>query len=900
MTTTASDALALHENTTRDVLPNGLTLLVRRDTSAPVIAIVTHVKVGYFDETDDIVGIAHVLEHMFFKGTPTRGVGQIARETKANGGYLNAHTIYDHTSYYTVLPSAAFLQGLEIQFDAYARSVIDPDELARELEVIIQEAKRKRDSPAAVAIESLYALLHDRHRIRRWRIGNEDELRALTSAQLLAFYRHWYRPSNTSLAIVGDVDPDIVRREVMARHGAMQSDAIVRVPGPIETSASGFRLRDWSGDVAQQQVAFGWRTPPLTHPDTVALDLAAVSIGTGRASRLYRAVRERQLASSVSAWNYTAGDVGVFTVHAEGPAEHAVDAATAMWRETQAAREHGFRTSEITRAQRISEARWLRRLETMDGQATYLASWEADGGLDVGAAYYDRLLSLDADTVHTAVERHLDPSQTSVISYRPHAGAVLAEDAAVCRSMLREVEGMGSRVLPAPAIATPLDNAAIADDAPYLPANVLVGIVDHGVHVFRTARGVPILVLSRPGTPMTTLGIYQRGGSCVEQPGQDGLARLTAQSMLKGTLRRSGSRIAEAAEELGSSIGVSAALESLGWSLSVPVRHLAVAAELLADVLQHPTFPEDGVETERALALAELSRARDDMYRWPMRLATVAAHGSHPYARSVIGTDQSLQSLGAAQARAFHAAHVLAGDTVIAIVGDVVPGEVAALLGHHFDALSWRAEPALRDVVGPDAVPPAMESRDKQQTAMALLFPGPARHDPRRFAARVLSAVASGLGGRFFEQLRDKQSLAYTVSAFPVERRSGGIFAAYIATGPAREDEARSGLLAEFAKLRAAAPTPEELERAKRYLIGTHAISQQSASSVLGDVIDAWLFGEGLQELAQVDASVERVTGEDVVALARDYFTEERVVEGVVRGTATERRSEPRSVPAPA
>src|SRR6476620_7451824 len=91
---------------TRTVLPNGLTVVARRDTSAPNVAIVTYVKSGYFDETDDVVGIAHVLEHMFFKGTPRRGVGQIAQETKAAGGYLNAHTIYDHTSYYAVLPAS--------------------------------------------------------------------------------------------------------------------------------------------------------------------------------------------------------------------------------------------------------------------------------------------------------------------------------------------------------------------------------------------------------------------------------------------------------------------------------------------------------------------------------------------------------------------------------------------------------------------------------------------------------------------------------------------------------------------------------------------------------------------------------------------------------------------------
>src|SRR5690349_13451238 len=113
------------------VLPNGLTVLVRRDASAPVVAIVTYVKAGYFDETDDVVGIAHVLEHMYFKGTERRGVGEIAKETKASGGYLNAATIYDHTSYYTVLPASGFASGLEIQADAYAHSVIAAEELRK-------------------------------------------------------------------------------------------------------------------------------------------------------------------------------------------------------------------------------------------------------------------------------------------------------------------------------------------------------------------------------------------------------------------------------------------------------------------------------------------------------------------------------------------------------------------------------------------------------------------------------------------------------------------------------------------------------------------------------------------------------------------------------------------------
>src|SRR5213593_226209 len=115
------------DSVVRTQLSNGLTVLVRADHSAPVVAIVTFVSAGYFDETDDVVGIAHVLEHMYFKGTPSRGVGEIAKQTKAVGGYLNAATIYDHTLYYAVVPSSGFVQALDIQADAYRSSAIDPE-----------------------------------------------------------------------------------------------------------------------------------------------------------------------------------------------------------------------------------------------------------------------------------------------------------------------------------------------------------------------------------------------------------------------------------------------------------------------------------------------------------------------------------------------------------------------------------------------------------------------------------------------------------------------------------------------------------------------------------------------------------------------------------------------------
>src|SRR5512140_886372 len=187
-------------------LTNGLTVLVREDHSAPVVAIVTHVQAGYFDEPDKLVGISHVLEHMYFKGTQRRGVGEIAQETKGAGGYVNAGTIYDYTSYYTVLPSSSLEMGLDIQSDALKHSQIDEDELARELLVIIQEARRKLDNPSAVATETLYEEMFDAHPIRRWRVGTEEGLRRLRREDVWRYYRDLYHPSSVILVVAGDVE----------------------------------------------------------------------------------------------------------------------------------------------------------------------------------------------------------------------------------------------------------------------------------------------------------------------------------------------------------------------------------------------------------------------------------------------------------------------------------------------------------------------------------------------------------------------------------------------------------------------------------------------------------------------------------------------------------------------
>jgi zinc protease len=862
------------ETIVRTRLANGLTVLVRRDDSAPVVAIVTHVKAGYFDETDDIVGIAHVLEHMYFKGTPTRGVGEISKATKSAGGYLNAGTIYDYTSYYTVLPSSGFIAGLEIQADAYASSAIDGDELRKELEVIIQEAKRKADNPGAVTIESLYELLHDTHRMRRWRIGREEGLRALTRSHVAGFYRNFYRPHNTILVIVGDVAPDEALQHVERLYGSLEPGEIARDEGPEERERQGFRYRELSGDVTQTHFAFGWRTAPTLHADTPLLDAAAAVVGTGRASRLYRAVRERKLAASISAYNYTPTQLGVFVVQAEGPPDTSLDAARATWGQLRDVRESGIGRDELWRARRIFESQWLRRLETMEGQANHLAEWEALGDWTLGDVYLERLLTSTPEQVTDVVRQYLTAERAALLLYRPASSAPTQRDA----DGMAEFLDASPVEPPTPAPPVVAVASPAVGRAPTLEREVA------RVRVYRTAGGVPILV-RRKASAIVHIGVHLVGGATEEPLDLAGLTSLTARTAIKGTARRTAAQLAEEAEMLGGSVAPSAGAESFGWSISVPVAHTDAAMALLAEVVTEATFADEALETEKAIAIADLALLRDDMYRYPMRLLTQAAFPGHPYGMPASGLETTIARVTGSHVREWHRARVLEGPVAIAVVGDLDPQEVAALAASRFGELRMSEATPLEPPRWPETPTAISETRQKAQTALAIAFPSPARHEDARYAASLIAGVASGLGGRFFDELRDRRSLAYTVHAHSSLRRAAGMFVAYIATSPEKEEEARSGLLAEFAKLRDAEVTDGELAQAKSYALGTHAIRQQSGGAVLADLIDAWLVGTGLEELDAYEPRILGVTTREMRELAARYFDEGRLVEGMVRGS---------------
>ena len=859
----------------REVLPNGLTLLVQPDHSAPVVSVVTHVKAGFFDEPDRWTGISHVLEHMFFKGTARRGVGAIARETKAAGGYLNAGTGYDHTSYFTVLPGSGLAAALDIQSDALRNSVIDPDELARELQVIIQEAKRKRDTPGAVAHETLHELMFDRHRIRRWRIGTEEQLARLTRDDLWSYYRSRYVPERTIVAITGSLDPHHaleLAREAYADWPAA-SGAIDL--SPDEPPRREVRARTLRGDVTHAEMVLGWRAVPPLHEDAPALDLAAAVLGTGRGSWLYRSLREEGIVTSVSAHNYAPTELGVFSIGAELEPEKLPLATERIAEIVSRLTLLGPSQDELERARTLLRARWAKQLESMEGKGSALAAAEALEDVSFLDWEYAALGSVGPDEVRAAAATYLQPDNVSAVAYLP-------EDTG---------PELTAQALERAFAVTALRTTPPQPESPRLrlteTASIPVGRWEADV-LHTQLSGADLLVRRKAGVPLVTLGIYVPRVE-FDPSGQAGLGALTVRSSVRGAGDLDAASLAFGFERLGGTLSGAAASDWLGFSTTVLSQNLGAAAGLLDLVFSAPRLAEEDVTTERALMITEAEQVADDMFRYPFQLAFGGAFGDSGYGLPVSGLPETLATISPAGLRAWHSRLFLDVRPVIVAVGDVDPEEASATLagvfGHRESRPSSPRLPPLSWAGGQGESSPRVVLREKQQAALAMAFPGPSRRDADRAPAEVWAAVASGLGGRMFEALRDRRSLAYTVMASSWQRGLAGALITYIATSPEREEEARRAMLEELDRFARETVSETELKQAVSYLSGQAEVGRQSGAELAGEILEAWINGGGLIDLEDPGAGYRAVGAGDVLRVAQKYLRPAQRAEGVVRGS---------------
>ena len=871
--TAASPADTFVAGVRRTVLPNGLTVLVREQKGSGIVAVNTWVKAGYFHEPDDVAGMAHLFEHMFFKGSKAYpGPEAIANAISTAGGNTNAGTIYSYTSYYVVVPREQLAKAIEIQADAIANPLFDPAELKKEAEVVIEESNRKLDNPGPVSFERMIATSFTRHRIKRWRIGSNEVLRNIRRDHLIAFFDTLYRPENLIVSVAGDLDAAEALAIVERTFGGIPRGTLKKERGPAEPEQRAFRFGRSEADIKEGYTQLGWHTVPEMHADEVTLEVLAGLLGQGRSSRFYRNVVGPGGASQASAGHFTFEDVGLFFVSSTHPEANRAEVERRLVAEIERMKRHGPTDYELARTKNIAEVAFLEEIDTALGQAQALAEHESRGSYREMAAKLRKIRAVTAAQVQAAARRYLATEKLTLYHYQPKGAPAVSEAAAL------------ERVRKAAAADTP-PPAALA--LPARESGVRAAGADSPPQSFRLSNGATLVVRQKAGTPIVSTGIFIRGGRTEETAANAGITRLMQAVMRRGTATRSAEAIDREIEFLGTQVGTLNWEDGFGFSLDSVGRFYEPALAIFADILLNPTFPDAEIAREKGLQVAALRRSLDSSIERPQQLFRAAMFPGHPYGLDERGTEATIAAIDRAALQSWWKATVVADRALIVVVGNIAAEDARRVIEARLGALARAAAPArpLPPLQPPTAVKEVFEQRDRKQTAMVIGFPAVPPSHPDYHVLRLMQSLTTGLSGTFFRQLRSREQLAYVVFARPLTFASQTVFTGYLAGDAGKEPAARQSLLREMRNLQGAGVDDADLARAKSYFAGNTRINREKTSALAAEYGRNYVLGLPLDNVDRTLAVVPGLRADDLRAVARRYFSGDNYVYAAVRGS---------------
>ena len=820
-------------------LPNGQTVVVYPIKDNPIVTIDTWIKTGSVNETDTNNGVAHFLEHLFFKGTKAYPTGEMDKILESKGAVINAATSKDFTHYYITIPSEYFETAMDLHSDMLLNPQIPRKELEKERKVVLEEIAKDGNTPSKKVYDNLNDLMYSKHPYKRKVIGTTDIIGTIRREEIIDYFNNYYAPSNMITLVVGNVEPEKAVTKIQQSFNQGYKKPIKKFFKKEAQLTTQKRKVDYT-DTQSGYMMIGFRGVDITNSETFALDVLAEILGGGKSSRLYRDIKEQKgLAYSISASNGSYRDDGIFYITSNFTPTSQEKLEKAIFDEIINIQKYGITDEELQRAKNIIiQDTYYSRESTsnISNELGYIMTLTNSSNLY--DTYVDNIKKVTTQDVVAAAKKYLGVNKSAVSIILPE-------------TMKNSVENKDTKIHTAEKISE-----------------------NNGTVKYKVDNGSTLLINQNKNNDIIAMSIIAKGGEFLEKiPGEGTLA---ASVMLKGTKKYSAQELAQILDENGIIIEPSCSEDFFSINVQTTTAQLEKTMEILDEIINNSTFDEYEIEKKRTEILNKIKQRRDV----PMNIAlenfkTIIFENS-VYSHSNKILEKTLPTVQKNDIVNYYNKILDSKNVIVSINGNVDSNKMIADFGRilknkNIPVVNYNNYHVTK-TTAPKCI--SQNIKDLQTAWLFLGWQTTGVQNKKDFVTlKVMNTIlGSGMSSRLFRNLREQDGLAYQLGSSYSPKMLGGIFMTYIGTNPDTLDYSKKKILSEIEHFKMEFVSDTELNNAKDRLKGSFVIAMETNSEKATNIGLFETYGFGYDFLNEYVKMIDEVTASDIISIANKYF----------------------------
>ncbi len=823
-------------------LDNGQTVVIQEVKNNPIVTIDTWIKTGSIDEDDSNNGVAHFLEHLFFKGTKNHEPGEFDQILETKGAITNAATSKDFTHYYVTIPSKDFDLAMELHGDMMMHPLIPRNEMEKERKVVLEEINKDLVSPTRILQENLNSMMYTNHPYKRKVIGRSDVIETITRDQVLNFYNAHYSPSNMITIVVGDVDTNHALeriKEVFNAEYKKQTKTIYPKESQLTTQQKKVEyIKTESG-----YMVIGFRGTPIDDNDSYALDVLSTILGDGRSSVLNQVLKEKKrLAFSVDAGNSTFRDDGIFYISANFEPEKCKQVQSAIFDEIKKIQDKGVTDEQLNLAKNIIERNTYYSRESITNIATEIGYTMAlTNDIKFYDSYIDKIKSVSKEEVKRVANKYLGENKSAVSIILPESSK----------------------------------NIPVANKTQNLGTAELVS-ESNGTQKYQLSDGATMLYTPNSSNDIIAISIYAKGGQLLDKIA--GTANLTAATMMKGTKNYTSLELSQVLEDNGIKIVPSVGADAFSITVLTTKDEYDKTMELLNEVVNNAVFDDYEIEKVKSDKLSAIKTSKDVPIKQAIEEYRDMIYKNTPYSISSKVLEKNIPNIKKSDIIEYYTKIFNPKNIVISINGNIDKDKTIQDLNKIFEP---KADSQTFDYKAYDSKIPRITTprtntiKMPTETAWILLgwqTDGVLSEKDYATLQVIDSILGTGMSSRLFKDLREQEGLAYQLGTGYSPNVLRGSFMMYIGTNPATLEKSKQGLFSEIEKLKTEYVGDKELKDAKEKLIGNYVIGLETNLDKASNTGWYEVSARGYEFKEKYADLINSVTDADIIEVANKYF----------------------------